>query len=267
MPLIVTRSPRTRQPQGVVPLNPALAALGLYADTLGRRVPGVAESVSARVPSAFGVGARMLAYGSHYAQTNLTTNPLRRTYVLSVLQLASSSSQFPRLLDRAGDNDLCYLNEAGGTLEFARSYSVARGVWAVPAPAMNTPFTIALSLDASSSSNAPLIAINGMLQTVTTAEAPSGTANTSGASPWYVGNRSALDREIDGVVANFVAIDDALPGPTLIALTRNPHQVYAPIERRVWVPSASSAVPSITAVYADSVTASSVVPRVTLDFA
>ena len=43
--------------------------------------------------------------------------------------------------------------------------------------------------------------------------------------------------------------------------------LLSPIERRIWVPSASSAVPSITAVYADSVTASSVVPRVTLDFA
>ena len=43
--------------------------------------------------------------------------------------------------------------------------------------------------------------------------------------------------------------------------------LFAPMPRRIWVPSAGSAVPSITAVYADSVTASSVVPRVTLDFA
>lgn len=39
-------------------------------------------------------------------------------------------------------------------------------------------------------------------------------------------------------------------------------------QRRIWVPAGSSStVPTITAVYADSVTTSSVVPRVTLDFA
>lgn len=48
---------------------------------------------------------------------------------------------------------------------------------------------------------------------------------------------------------------------------QNPWELFAPIERRIWAPSAGGAVPSITAVYADSVTASSVVPRVTLDFA
>lgn len=42
--------------------------------------------------------------------------------------------------------------------------------------------------------------------------------------------------------------------------------IFAPIERRIWVP-VGGAVPNITAVYADSVTASSVVPRVTLDYA
>lgn len=47
----------------------------------------------------------------------------------------------------------------------------------------------------------------------------------------------------------------------------NPRNILQPFTRRVWVPSTGSAVPSITAVYADSVTASSVVPRVTLDFA
>lgn len=54
----------------------------------------------------------------------------------------------------------------------------------------------------------------------------------------------------------------------MMALQANPWQIFAPIERRIWVPGeAPGGVPSITAVYADSVTTSSVVPRVTLDFA
>ncbi len=52
-----------------------------------------------------------------------------------------------------------------------------------------------------------------------------------------------------------------------LSLSVNPWQIFAPQERRIWVPGAGAAVPDITAVYADSVTTSSVTPRVTLDFA
>lgn len=49
-------------------------------------------------------------------------------------------------------------------------------------------------------------------------------------------------------------------------ISGNPWRLFAPREMRIWKPSAA-AVPNITAVYADSVTTSSVTPRVTLDFA
>lgn len=65
----------------------------------------------------------------------------------------------------------------------------------------------------------------------------------------------------------YAAFQIALSAADARYISANPWQLFAPTKRRIWVPSASSAVPSITAVYADSVTASSVVPRVTLDFA
>lgn len=50
--------------------------------------------------------------------------------------------------------------------------------------------------------------------------------------------------------------------------TGRPWQILQPLPRRIWQPQPSAGtVPTITAVYADSVTTSSVVPRVTLDFA
>lgn len=51
-------------------------------------------------------------------------------------------------------------------------------------------------------------------------------------------------------------------------LSRNPWQLFAPIERRIWVPGeAPGGVPSITAVYAENITATSADYRVTLDYA
>lgn len=42
--------------------------------------------------------------------------------------------------------------------------------------------------------------------------------------------------------------------------------IYAPIERRIWVGAAAPSIPSIAAIYADSVTAGSVSPRITLSY-
>ena len=51
-------------------------------------------------------------------------------------------------------------------------------------------------------------------------------------------------------------------------LSRNPWQLFAPIERRIWVPGeAPGGVPSIAAVYAENITATSADYRVTLDYA
>lgn len=70
----------------------------------------------------------------------------------------------------------------------------------------------------------------------------------------------------DGWLGDQFVFGAALTDAECAEIQANPFCIWGPLERRIWVPSAV-AVPSITAVYADSVTASSVVPRVTLDFA
>lgn len=51
-------------------------------------------------------------------------------------------------------------------------------------------------------------------------------------------------------------------------LSRNPWSLFAPIERRIWVPGeAPGGVPSITAVYAENITATSADYRVSLNYA
>lgn len=71
-----------------------------------------------------------------------------------------------------------------------------------------------------------------------------------------------------GDIALAFASFDWLPESLAADLLGNPWQLFAPIERRIWVPGeAPGGVPSITAVYAENITATSADYRVTLDYA
>lgn len=69
-----------------------------------------------------------------------------------------------------------------------------------------------------------------------------------------------------GVIFKGATYARCLSGGEIAELTDSPFIQCR--QRRIWIPTGSfSTVPNITAVYADSVTTSSVTPRVTLDFA
>lgn len=268
--------PWTQQPQEAVRPHPHWLARGMvYADTLGpwagdavSGLPDTTTYIGGVAASQLGLGVRLVGYSGQYVQTRLTTNPLRRTYVISALRSGDSGTPFGRILDRAATATAIYTNDTDSRIEFVRSYSGARGVWGVTKPTDDTIYTIGVSIDASSASNDPLMAVDGVLRTVTELEPPSGSADTSGSDPWYVGNRQDGLREFAGLLANLLVFDEALTADELRALTANPHQAYAP--RRILVPvygAAPSGVPDITAVVAENILATSADYRVTLDFA
>lgn len=70
--------------------------------------------------------------------------------------------------------------------------------------------------------------------TVNTAAAVAATGTTA----WYVGNRQTRDRSFDGVIAsNRVWLRQLSDGESQ-AISENPWQIFAPLERRIWVPAA-----------------------------
>lgn len=111
------------------------------------------------------------------------------------------------------------------------------GMWSAPAPSANAWHHFAIAYDASSASNDPLIYIDGVSQTVTEIQAPSGTIAAE-TEPLNVGNRTANDRNWAGMLAELCA-HNAILTPTQIgnlflgfmAHTQQPSAVrwYAPL--------------------------------------
>ena len=92
-------------------------------------------------------------------------------------------------------------------------------------------------------------------------------ADRSGNTTLGQSSPSSLTYDFAGQIACFALFDGLLPDSLMQQISADPFgALFEP--RRIFVPvPAPASVPTITAVYADSVTGSSVTPRVTLDFA
>lgn len=102
--------------------------------------------------------------------------------------------------------------------------------------------------------------------------AAAGAIEVSDLRAWGVNTIAGQGHTAGLTIFGAYALNRALPLTEVLAATRSPAafwtHVFAPIERRIWVPSAAaSAVPNITAVSAENITGTSADYRVTLDYA
>lgn len=273
MPLIVTRIPRTRQPQGEVDLDPrwglrpalvfapSIGAGWVYGSSLsssagqqGRSVvlPGGTQT-SANVATKSGGVTTAQAKCTFVCVARLTSSS---PYSALAALKYSASSQGLYLGDSYGAGDEVGIVKGGVVALSPVQLSYGATYVIVASHRQDTGEYYVLARD---------VATNQVLRNSQTDTQ----ASTAGNGTYCVGSSRS-----DGVTASLAGdiylsfgSFDWLRESSGRQLLANPWQLFAPAERRIWVPSASSAVPSITAVYADSVTASSVVPRVTLDFA
>lgn len=271
MPLIVTRSPHTRQPQGA---GARVASEAIAAGLAHLWVPGASRGRDLvgqwhLTPSGAGATVGASAKGATYATNGVAnfaisagpvTLPTTFLWVGMVRCRADSTISFlgpsgnayndgGYVLGRWSTNTDFYFADGSGAFVSWSTSAYTTGDWAL------------FAVQFVEGSSIPRLWING-----------SNLGNATGAT---VGAITA--RRLAGVTGFDPDTETALsalwagpqPDSYVSRVMRDPwHALFAPIERRIWVPSAGgSSVPNITAVYADSVTASSVVPRVTLDYA
>lgn len=254
--------PWTQQPQGVVRLDTAHPlALGLRGAWFGGR--HAINVVTGALSSAPGGVAVASEHGivTRYAGTPTDTGAL----------LGGLGSQFTVAIrlrpSQTVGHKVCGSHLDGGTgwlmaiesgslnMYCDRSQkigaNVSVGAWS----------QIAFSFDAA---NTKRIAANG----VVTASAQSATASPS-ATPLLIGSYQWPGyAEFDGDIDYLCIWDRGLSSDELVAVQANPWQLFAPITRRIWVPSAGgSAVPDIAGIVAENITATSASYRVTLNYA
>lgn len=290
MPLIVTRIPRTRQPQGGV--RPAARYADMHAGLIGGQagmigaaggtwtrdgtpIAGVSsQGLTWRAPGYLTAGRHLGAQvdGSALAWPGIT--------VVAVLETADiANGSFPGIVSLVPAAGGEYYGICNLTVEFGAARSIYWRAGDSGTHITPSVYGVEPSVDEWSVGDRLVIVARWDKSTTRIAVSRNGLAATRNSAGHSTGWRSGIH---ETAVGGYVRIDNRMAEHKIAlaaviprdvgaideaSLLENPLRLFAPIERRIWVPSAGGAVPSITAVYADSVTASSVVPRVTLDFA
>ncbi len=151
-------------------------------------------------------------------QTSITTHGTYRTYAIwtyaraasqnaSMFDKSNAGVQFERLQESA---------DGTSTYQYKRTWSGAIGQWGATWPATGVWVHVALTYDATSSSNVPAMYFNGQPQSVSTQVPASGTLSANTDFYW-IGNRGNGDRVWDGMLAE-AAIWDRILSPSEIEL-------------------------------------------------
>jgi hypothetical protein len=117
---------------------------------------------------------------------------------------------------------------------FARRWSGGLAEWTVAIPAVNEWHHIAITYDSGSTSNDPVIYIDGSSVSVTELSAPSGTL-TDNSDAYIIGNRGAADRNWAGRLAEFAVWNRILNAREIASVYRSgplaipDHVEYLPI--------------------------------------
>ena len=120
-------------------------------------------------------------------------------------------AQYGRVLDKASATDgtdgwvMCVDGEADSVdrhMLFYRGFSSRRGLWYTPADSINLNQWqyLVVTYDDSSTSNAPSIYINGVLQTLTAEPTPLGSADDDSSQSLYVGDYVGGGRNFNGLI-------------------------------------------------------------------
>lgn len=179
------------------------------------------------------MGITLAAASTDKLDIGLASVATPRMYTWRDFRTNPGAIGFPRYFD-SGDEE-CEIDHGGDTFIYQRSFDTSPGRWTCPAPSMNAWHCYVLAYDASSTTNDPLIWIDGVAQTVTETAAPAGTAsNTVAVLPW--GNRSAGDRSAAGIHAE-IAIYNRMPTTgEAIALSKGLSPRLVPRGRLVYIP-------------------------------
>ena len=145
-------------------------------------------------------------------------------------------------------------SSANVALEFTVDFSSTDGVWRSAVNiGLNESHHIAVVYDSSSTTNNPILYVNGSAVTFTETSTPVGTRVSDAGTGLTIGNRAASDRTLDGHLQEVALYDHALTAarvaahhaasidarasiyPTGVGLTIRDRDVISEVRARVWV--------------------------------
>ncbi len=262
---------RTLQPIGGVGPNPRwLARRLVYANTLGKyasnAVTGIKNTFAGTTVGAGRWGSVRSFNGStDYVAEPFSRTSAKRTYFIRFQADGTGGGGFGRFWDKdgaAGGDLECNCFFDGSTITFQQAFDGgANGVWTIPHTTTGAAFSLAVVFDGSSSSNDPVMYIDGVSKTVTETTTPIGNrySNVEGFS---IGNRAwDQGRGWNGWLADFLMFDELLTASEVESLHANPYQAWQP--ETLYVPMSTVTGVDLTGAAAAEATASGTMTQTT----
>lgn len=158
--------------------------------------------------------------------------PREITISVAAARNGDGGSNVGRMFDQSGGMRILNVNSPA-TFQFYVDWSTQEGQWRAPRAAGGIFHHYGVVYDGRSTSNNPLMYLDGVSQTVTTAAAPTGTIALPHA-PIYIGNRAAGDRNWDGLEAEFAIWNHLKPAWQMELLGRGWSPLYFPYGRIIY---------------------------------
>jgi hypothetical protein len=86
---------------------------------------------------------------------------------------------------------------------------------------LNSPALVVLTYNSSNLTTDPIMYVNGSPVTVTEASTPTGSASSDSGSSLFIGNETGSNRTFDGVIDNFMLIDEVLTADWITTMYNN----------------------------------------------
>lgn len=241
------RLPNLRQPSGARPridrTNPIARGLA-YWTLPGFASPGqITVGTSFRTTPADGV---VRGFGSTFGtgstdslEVPFNTHSTQRTFIVSCYLNGGGGGGLGRIVEKrvsGAQTEILFFNSSTNEINFGAVRSVSAGQW-VTSFSTGRRAVIAVTYDASSTANDPVIYIDGSPVTITETLTPNGTITTN-TDNYVLGNRKNDNaRNLDGWIGSFFVWDRILTPAEIARISANPWQIFRPIVVPVKAPA------------------------------
>lgn len=169
--------------------------------------------------------------------TSFTTHATQRSYGVWVYR-SDGGDEIQRVFEKrtsSGQVELVIYNPIQSRIEYEREWSGFRGRWSAPTFPNDTWTHLGISYDSSSSNNDAVFYENGIVQSVSVLDAPSGSV-VNNSDPYVIGNRGDGSRTFGARLAEFAIWNRLLSQGEWTALGAGVSPMSFPQELRCYVP-------------------------------
>lgn len=175
--------------------------------------------------------------GSDELVTTLTTHVDNRSYSAWVYREGDGGVGVGRVWEKTDATDDSFFNASAlNAYIYRRDFDSSNGEWYFTRPSINEWHQIGVTYNDTSTSNDPVMYLDGVAQSITEYSTPSGTP-IDNASGYSIGNRiGALDVSWDGYIAEVAFWDRILTAGEMAALGKGASPLFFPNDLVLYYP-------------------------------